>query len=325
MTDRTGKPLRVLVVEDAAPTRDLLVQLLNASGCEVVGSAPDGEAAVTLALRLRPDVITMDIYMPRLDGVSATRRIMAEVPTPIVVLSAGIEPQARLDFEALRALVRWNRPDHGVVSPADFIPLAEETGLILSIGEWVLREACRQTRVWQAAYPSDPPLSIAVNLSAHQFQQPALVDLIDRILRDTGLDPSSLILEITEGVAMEDAKSTIEALGRLHGLGVQLDIDDFGTGYSSLSYLKRFPVDTLKIDRTFVSGLGENIGDSAIVRATITLAHTLAMQVTAEGVENVAQLEQLRALGCDVGQGYYFARPLPSDEMGRLLASGRQW
>jgi diguanylate cyclase (GGDEF)-like protein/PAS domain S-box-containing protein len=226
---------------------------------------------------------------------------------------------------ATEALVRWERPEHGLMAPSEFVPLAEETGMILAIGEWVLQEACRQTRLWQAAYPTEPPLSTAINLSARQFQHPDLVDQVKRVLNETGLEPSCLNLEITESVAMEDAEAAICELGRLQGLGIQLDIDDFGTGYSSLSYLKRFPVNTLKIDRTFVSGLGEDTGDSAIVRATITLGHTLGMQVTAEGIETAAQLDQLRALGCDLGQGYFFARPLSSIEMEVLLRQAPRW
>ena len=220
----------------------------------------------------------------------------------------------------LEALVRWRHPQRGLVSPAQFIPLAEETGLIVPLGRWVLAEACRQVRVWQAGVPTAPPLTLSVNLSAREFLQPDLVDEVARVLRDSRLAPGSLKLEITESVLMAEplfSNGTLQALKRL---GVQLVVDDFGTGYSSLGYLKGLPVDMLKIDRTFVAGLGQDAGDTAIVEAVITLARTLGLTVTAEGVERVEQLMQLRDLGCQLGQGYYFARPLPSAAVDALLA-----
>jgi diguanylate cyclase (GGDEF)-like protein/PAS domain S-box-containing protein len=221
----------------------------------------------------------------------------------------------------VEALVRWEHPRRGMVSPAQFIPLAEETGLILPIGRWVLEEACRQMRAWQMQYPSEPPLMISVNLSARQFQHPKLVEDIADILQDTRLDPASLKLEITESVMMQDAKATIGTLWQLKELGIQLAIDDFGTGYSSLAYLKRFPIDILKIDRSFVDRLGRDPEDTAIVRSVVTLAKTLNLAVTGEGIETAEQLLQLQALGCERGQGYYFAKPLPSDALSSLFAS----
>ena len=210
----------------------------------------------------------------------------------------------------VEALVRWRHPVRGLVEPVDFIPLAEETGLILSIGRWIIEEVCRQMREWQDARPWEPPVSVSVNLSARQFANPTLTSEIARALASAEVDPPRLMLEITETVVMEEAEVNITTLRRLKELGVQLAIDDFGTGYSSLSYLKRFPVDTLKIDKSIVNSLGRDAEDGAIVNAVITLAHTLGMQVTAEGVETCDQLSQLSDLGCDLAQGYLFARPM---------------
>jgi len=220
---------------------------------------------------------------------------------------------------ALEALTRWEHPERGLLHPAEFVPLAEETRLIIPIGWWVLGEACRQVREWQKRYPSDPPLAININLSARQFYNPDLVERIAGVLEETALDPSTLVLEITEGTAMEEALSTTATLGALRGLGVKLAIDDFGTGYSSLSYLKRFPIDVIKIDRSIVEGLGRDRGDSAIVSATITLAHALGLEVIAEGVETDEEAAELLALGCNFGQGYYWWTPQPAGVMAALL------
>ncbi len=223
----------------------------------------------------------------------------------------------------VEALVRWRHPTRGLVPPDDFIPLAEETGLIVPLGRWVLTEACHQARAWAAARITDPPLTMSVNLSARQFRQPDLVGDVARILRDTGVIPGLIQLEITEGVLMEDAAATLGLLERLRGLGIALAIDDFGTGYSSLAYLKRFPIDVLKVDKAFVTGLGHDPGNGAITTAVIGLAHALGLAVTAEGVETAGELAQLRSLGCEQGQGYYFARPMPAAALAALLADER--
>ncbi len=234
------------------------------------------------------------------------------------------QPILRLDtgkIAEVEALIRWQHDKRGLLQPDDFIGLTEETGLIVPIGQWVLAEACKQARTWQTEYPSSPPLVMSVNLSAKQFQHPQLVEEITQALRETGLAPSCLKLEITESTVMHDAPATLAKLRELKELGVRLAIDDFGTGYSSLGYLKRFPVDTLKIDRSFVKGLSRESGDSAIVRAVVTVAKSLNMDVTAEGVETEGQLTELKVLGCDQGQGFLFARPVSAERVAPLLAS----
>ena len=219
----------------------------------------------------------------------------------------------------LEALVRWEHPERGLVPPSEFIPVAEDTGLIVDIGRWVLKEACVQVRRWQDRYPSTSPLRANVNLSARQFHQPDLARDIAEILQETDLEPQNLELEITETVVMEDARATLAILQTLKSLGVGLAIDDFGTGYSSLAYLKRFSVDTLKIDRLFVAGLGESTEDEVLVAAMIELAHSLGLTAVQEGVETVEQLQRLLEMGCDIAQGFYFSRPLPTEAIGALL------
>jgi diguanylate cyclase (GGDEF)-like protein/excisionase family DNA binding protein len=221
----------------------------------------------------------------------------------------------------LEALVRWQHPTRGLVPPLSFIPLAEETGLIIPLGRWVLETACRQARAWRDAMPLSG-LVMSVNLSARQFTQPDLVDQVAAILAETGLPAHLLELEITETVLMDQSEAGTRALRALRELGVQLVLDDFGTGYSSLAYLKHLPLDTIKIDRSFVSGLDDDDANLPIVEAVIALAHGLGIDVVAEGIETVAQLDRLRALGCDRGQGYFYARPLPPEELGPMLAAG---
>jgi diguanylate cyclase (GGDEF)-like protein len=221
----------------------------------------------------------------------------------------------------VEALLRWDHPELGLVSPVQFIPIAERTGLIVPIGEWVLGVACLQSRIWQKT--GLPPVRMAVNLSAHQFRQKNLVDVIRKTLTKSSLDPSLLDLEITEGTAMHKADSAIHILKALKEIGVKLSIDDFGTGYSSLSYLKHFPLDVLKIDRSFVKDVEVSPDSVAIVRAIIAMAKSLNFAVIAEGVETEQQLEFLKVNGCDAMQGYYFSPPVPAREMTRLLEAKR--
>jgi len=222
--------------------------------------------------------------------------------------------------ESVEALVRWEHPTEGLVPPDEFIPIAEETGLILPLGAWVLREACHQTFAWRTAAPELAHLAVSVNLSARQVAQADLVSMVADVLLETGLPPEALVLEITESVLMRDAEYVITVLRALKDLGVRLSIDDFGTGYSSLSYLKKFPVDILKIDHSFVDGLGVESDDSAIVQATINLAQSLGLETVAEGVETLMQATALQALGCKKAQGYLYSRPLPARLISNLLA-----
>ena len=231
---------------------------------------------------------------------------------PIVALE-------NFQLRGFEALVRWNHPERGYISPLDFIPVAEETGLIAQVGEFVLREACRQMQRWQAAFPLDRPLWISVNLSSKQFSQTALITKIATILRETGIDPHCVKLEITESVVMENIETATDMLRQMRALGVQLAIDDFGTGYSSLSYLHRFPIDTLKIDRSFVTRMTENSENAEIVRTIVVLAQNLGMDVVAEGVETNDQLALLQKLGCENGQGYYFSKPVNNDGAERII------
>jgi len=237
---------------------------------------------------------------------------------PIVSLRTG-------RITGLEALVRWQHPKQGLVPPMEFIPVAEETGLIVPMGFWVLREACSQMRDGLSRYAADEPLLISVNLSARQFSQPDLVDQVERILRESGVETRSLILEITESVVMENAESAEAALTQLKTLDVQLSIDDFGTGYSSLSYLHSFPIDSLKIDRSFIGKMSMDARNLEIVRTIMALARNLGMHVTAEGIETAEQLAQLRALQCEYGQGYLFSKPMDGEAIKRLLASKPQW
>jgi diguanylate cyclase (GGDEF)-like protein/PAS domain S-box-containing protein len=220
----------------------------------------------------------------------------------------------------VEALLRWQHPRRGLIGPAAFIPVAEETGMIVPIGKWVLEEACRQVRLWQEQFPTVPPLVVSVNLSGRQFQHVSLVADVERVLRQTRIDPHSLKLEITESVLMRDVAAAVATCNALKKLGVQLSIDDFGTGYSSLGQLKRFPFDALKIDRSFVDGLGRNEQDGAIVQSVVTLARSLSLGVTAEGIETTAQEAHVRLLGCEHGQGYLFARPQAPERITDLLA-----
>jgi EAL domain-containing protein (putative c-di-GMP-specific phosphodiesterase class I) len=229
---------------------------------------------------------------------------------PVVSLADG-------RIAGFEALARWRHPERGLLQPAEFIPVAEETGLIVPLGRWVLREACRQLRDWNRRYGA--ALSVNVNLSPRQFVDGNLARDVMAALRDTELPAPFLKLEITEGLLMGEAGPIASTLDELKALGVELCIDDFGTGYSSLSYLHRFPIDTLKIDRSFVSRLSADGQSEQIVRTILVLAQTLNMRAVAEGVETPEQADQLRAMGCEYAQGFRFARPLPGEEAGAMI------
>jgi EAL domain-containing protein (putative c-di-GMP-specific phosphodiesterase class I) len=217
----------------------------------------------------------------------------------------------------MEALIRWRHPEMGMVAPNRFISVAEETGLIVPIGAWVMRTACAQNKAWQDAGLGR--LRVAVNLSARQFSAPNLVADMRAVLEHTALPPDCLEIELTESLFLSDVTLAVELLHSMKNLGVKLSIDDFGTGYSSLSYLSRFPIDVLKIDRSFVSDITRDANDAAIVDSIIALAHNLKLAVIAEGVETAEQLAYLRKHGCDEMQGYFFSRPLPADEFEQLL------
>jgi EAL domain-containing protein (putative c-di-GMP-specific phosphodiesterase class I) len=232
------------------------------------------------------------------------------------------QPEVSINGERItgvEALVRWEHPQRGLLGPGEFISLAEETGLIVPIGAWVLREACRHAVQWQDAHQGSKPLTMRVNVSARQLAEETLPDTVSNVLLESGLDPARLCLEVTESLLIEDPETSIRTLTKLKQLGVQIAIDDFGTGYSSLEYLRRLPVDCVKIDRSFVRGLPENGEDAAIVNAVIELGHALSLSVTAEGVETAEQLGNLRSAGCDTAQGFLFSRPEPAEVVAELF------
>lgn len=223
-------------------------------------------------------------------------------------------------ISGVEALLRWQHPLRGVIPPLDFIPLAEESGLIIPIGCWVMEQVCRDAKRWLTVLPGGLPISVAVNLSPRQFET-GLADTFNTIMEQSGIDPARICIEVTESVLMQDAELAVTVLRKLKSLGVRISIDDFGTGFSSLAYLKRFPLDELKIDKSFVDGLGTDPEATAIVAAVMGMAHALDLQVVAEGVETADQVTRLRTLGCDEAQGYYFARPMTVDAIDTLLAA----
>ncbi len=237
---------------------------------------------------------------------------------PIVSLDNG-------QLAGFEALIRWQHPERGFINPADFIPLAEDTGLIVPIGQWILKRACQQLARWQWQSPANRHLFMSVNLSSKQISQPDLVDVIRETLEETNVDPKYIKLEITESAVMDNAEMAARLLNRLKALGVGLSIDDFGTGYSSLGYLHRFPVNTLKIDRSFVGRIGEQTENSEIVRTIVSLAENMGMEVVAEGVETLSQLSHLRALKCQYGQGYLFSRPVDAESVTSWISRKPLW
>ena len=234
---------------------------------------------------------------------------------PQVLISTG----QTVGFEAL---LRWEHPERGPLAPSEFIPLAEETGLIIPLGRWVLAEACRRGRIFREQISPEAPLRMFVNLSARQFRHPELVEEVSAALTETGMDPHDLALEITESVMMGERSTARDILWALKDLGLTLVMDDFGTGYSSITYLKSFPVDILKMDRSMVEGIDEDPENRAIVSATTRLAHALGLEVVAEGVETAGELDELRSVGCDFAQGYYWQRPCSAEKTMKLLTAG---
>lgn len=234
----------------------------------------------------------------------------------------GLENASLVGFEAL---VRWNHPQRGLVPPNEFIPISESTGLIVPMTVQILHSACRQLKSWQEQHPTVRPLSVAVNLSGKHFAHPALVDQIKTVLDESRLDPASLKLELTESAVMENAEMAIQMLKQIKETGVQLSIDDFGTGYSSLSYLHRFPIDLLKVDRSFVGAMESNTENGEIVKTVIALAKALNLKVVAEGIESIHQFHQLRILKCEFGQGYLFSKPMKVEDIERLLSDPGRW
>ncbi|HEY3363835.1 MAG TPA: EAL domain-containing protein [Symbiobacteriaceae bacterium] len=321
---KLGQPFQIdnrsMVV---TPSIGVVMSNQGSDGKELLRHADIAMYQAKLRGKARYEAFTPVMYshaVQRLDLETSLRRAIERQEfkvyyQPIIDLSTGA-------ISGAEALVRWEDPQRGLISPAQFIPLAEETGLILPIGKWVLREACRQVQEWRRTYPD---ITISVNLSVKQFNDLLLPDDIKAVLTETGLCPRSLHLEITETVLMHDSETTQDTLRAIKDLGISLSMDDFGTGYSSLSYLKRFPIDILKVDRSFVIGLGQSREDDALVHTVINLAKALHLTVTAEGVETGLQLALLREMGCECGQGYLFAKPLPSEEMTRFLAENRCW
>jgi EAL domain-containing protein (putative c-di-GMP-specific phosphodiesterase class I) len=234
---------------------------------------------------------------------------------PVVSLGSG-------EIVGMEALIRWRHASLGMIPPSQFIPLAEETGVIVPISAWVLRTACQQNMQWQKEGLKS--IRMAVNLSARQFYERGFLKEVTSILRETGLAPQYLEFELTEGIIMENAEATIVTLDEFHQLGITISIDDFGTGYSSLNYLKRFPVNKLKIDQSFVRDIVTDADDAAITNAIVALGHSLKLKTIAEGVETPEQLEFLRSIHCDEMQGYLFSKPLPADEATKLLKDGKQ-
>jgi EAL domain-containing protein (putative c-di-GMP-specific phosphodiesterase class I) len=225
---------------------------------------------------------------------------------PIINLETG-------RVSGFEALIRWQHPERGLVGPNEFVPHAEETGLVVPIGMWAFETSCQQAVRW---HRQGAAVTMSVNLSPRQLAEPTLVDAVAAVLGRTAIDPTFVWLEITESTLMHDAESAVRTLTALRALGVHLSVDDFGTGYSSMTYLKRFPVDSLKVDRSFVDGLGRDAEDSAICTAVVSLAHALGLRAVAEGVETVEQLAELRTLGCEMAQGFLFGRPAPPDAWG---------
>ena len=273
--------------------------------------------------KARYEVFNREMYLQTLQIIALEQNLRLALPQQEFTLN--YQPIVDLQNNTLagfEALLRWQHPQQGNISPADFIPVAEDTGLIVAIGNWVLQEACSQLRQWQQQYASIPKmanLKISVNIASQQLKEADFIVQLDRILRETKLDPNSLRLEITEGVSIDFSIDTQQVLSEIKQRQIKLSIDDFGTGYSSLSYLHRLPIDNLKIDRSFVQRINSDPENLEIVKTIITLAQTLKIDAIAEGVETEEQKKQLKALGCEFAQGYLFAKPLPAEELELIL------
>jgi diguanylate cyclase (GGDEF)-like protein len=348
---RLGGDEFAVLVEDAggpveaAAVAERLVDALRApfavGGTELFVSASVGVALATGAdgadeLLRNADVAMYYAKAQRKDGHALFEPWMHETVRERLALEADLrralergelalfyQPIVRLDTGEVigaEALARWRHPERGYVPPSLFIPVAEETGLIVPLGRWILRTACEQARRWQAGRaPGQAPLRVTINISGRQLQDPTFVADVRAVLAGSGVDPTSLVLEITESVLMQHTEVMLERLGELKRLGLSLAIDDFGTGYSSLGYLQRFPIDILKIDKAFVDAVRDGDGDPALARAVIALGDSLGLQTVAEGIERAEQAEGLRRLGCQLGQGYHFARPLTPAAFDELL------
>ena len=338
---RACSPTTAIVALSAHDDRETVLEMLEngATGYVVKGGDPNlimdavlsaGAGLATLSREIAAGVIEAATGQMTLSR-DANLRLRARRESEDELRQALLGKEFRLAYQpkvslatdrtlGVEALLRWHHPDRGVVPPLDFIPLAEESGLIVPIGSWVLEQACMQADRWRKALPGSLPITVAVNVSPRQFES-GLAEMFGDIITRSGIDPTTICLEVTEGTVMQDAESAIETLRRLKTLGPNISIDDFGTGFSSLAYLKRFPLDELKVDKSFVDGLGVEPEDTAIVAAVMGMAHALGLRVVAEGVETADQAARLRQLGCDQAQGYYFGRPGSADEIDARLHS----
>ena len=313
-------PVRIAGI-DVHPSPSIGIALYPADGASLEALIAHADAAKYCAKQRGPG--SVQCYAPGMTAGAADRvQLESELHNAIAMRQFELYYQPKVDtttgtVRSAEALIRWAHPIRGLIAPEDFIPLAEECGLIGSIGEWVIGEACRQARAWQDDGVAS--LRVSVNLSASQFRHIGLVDTVRRALDDASLEPRYLEMELTESAVMSDPELSIAILEQLSTMGVLVSVDDFGTGYSSMSYLRRFPIDKLKIDRVFISEMESCPEDASIVRAIVSLAHSLRLKVVAEGVETPAQLDFLKSVGCDEYQGYHFSRPLPATEFESLV------